>query len=57
MILVIEVSGPFQIKPGKINTSLMWRVWWLYFAIGFLKCDSLKEYGEKVGGWTHNESN
>jgi hypothetical protein len=57
MILVIEVSGPFQTKPGKINTSLMWRVWWLYFAIGFLKCDSLKEYEEKVGGWTHNESN
>jgi hypothetical protein len=52
MILVIEVNGPPQIKPGKINTSLMWRVWWLYFAIGIIKCASLKEYGERVGGWT-----
>jgi hypothetical protein len=52
MIVVLEINKPFCRKAGKFESSLMTRYWWGYFAIAFLKCKSLKEYGERVGGWT-----
>ena len=51
MIVVIEVNKPFCPKPGMFNSTLMRRFWWGYFAIAFLKCESLKEYGERCGNW------
>jgi hypothetical protein len=51
MIIIIEVDPLLQIKPGKFKSSLMTRYWWLWFAIAFVHCKSLKEYGEVVGKW------
>ena len=56
MIVVIEIDSEFQLKPGQFKSSLMTRYWWGWFAIAFLHCKSLKEYGERVGDWTEGLS-
>jgi hypothetical protein len=43
LLLFFEISGPFQIKPGyfKVQFKDGWkrRVWWLWFAIGWVRMD------------------
>lgn len=38
MILELEVSNPFQRKPGfyRSNVTII-RVWWLWFAVALLR--------------------
>lgn len=33
MLILFEISNPFQRKPGKFKSSFGWRFWWLWFAI------------------------
>jgi len=35
MILIFEISNPFQLKPGWFKSDIMFRVWWLWFAIAY----------------------
>lgn len=54
MIVVIEVNGPFQSKPGKFKSRTMTRYWWGWFAIGFIHFDSFKAFCDdykKSGEW------
>ena len=39
MILILDISNPFQIKPGCVNNGFKdvkaFRCWWLWFAITY----------------------
>lgn len=48
----LEVSGPFQAKLGRFESSLMVRYWWLIFAWGYIKMP-LDQYNERAGKWIH----
>ena len=37
MTIIFEVSNPFQKRPGKFKSRLMYRYWWLWFAVAFLR--------------------
>ena len=37
MTILIEVGGPVQWRPGLFKSRLMYRVWWLWFAVGILR--------------------
>ena len=37
MTIFIEVSFPFQRKPGFFKSRLVYRVWWLWFAFTWLR--------------------
>jgi len=37
MTLLFEVSKPFQIQPFIYNSPVMFRMGWLWFAIGIIK--------------------
>lgn len=51
MTIIFEVSKPFQPKPGYFESRLIYRVWWLWFAIGVLRVP-FKEYSETPKVWT-----
>lgn len=51
MTIVFEISKPFQLRPGRINTDLMVRYWWLYFAVAFLKVP-FKQFAETPKIWS-----
>lgn len=48
--VIIEISRPFQICPGSYNSEVVFRVWWLFFSITFLKV-SLREFSETSYTW------
>jgi len=50
MTLVFEISRPFQLTPGKFKSRLMYRYWWLWFAVGFLRVP-FKEFCETEQAW------
>lgn len=31
--------APFQWKPGRFKSTIVTRVWWLWFALSFFKVD------------------
>ena len=37
MTICIEVSGPWQWKPGKFSSQVMNRYWWGCFAVAIIK--------------------
>lgn len=53
MTIIFERSKPFQLKPGRKNTDLMVRYWWLYFAIAFLKTP-FKQFTKIESLWIKN---
>jgi hypothetical protein len=48
--IIIEVSRPFQARPGRYTSRVMYRFWWLWFAVGVLRVP-LKEYSETAYAW------
>lgn len=50
MTIIIEIDGPFQHRPGKFESRIMTRYWWLWFAITFLKIP-LWEYSSDDYEW------
>ncbi len=51
VILVLEASRPFQWKPGSFKSRLMYRAWWGWFAIGWVRV-SFREFIEAPKDWT-----
>ena len=37
MTIFLEVSRPFQARPGRYTSRVMYRFWWGWFAIGILR--------------------
>lgn len=46
MTLLFEVCGPFQWKPGRYTSCVMYRVWWLWFSVGVLRVP-LRAFSER----------
>jgi len=51
MTLIFEASGPFQKKPGLYKSRTMYRIWWLWFAVGLLRV-SFKEFAVTSYDWS-----
>lgn len=62
MIIILEINKPFQSKPGKYESNIMKRYWWLWFAITFLKIP-LQDYSkdryvwENKNEWSDDDEN
>lgn len=41
MIVEVEVSKPFQRRPGYYRSNVQRRWWWLWFAFAITKGDSM----------------
>jgi hypothetical protein len=52
VVIVFEVSGPFQAKPGYHESRLSRRWWWLWFAFSVLKLP-YKEWVETSKEWEY----
>ncbi len=52
MTIVIEIDNKYGVnwKPGKFQSRIMTRVWWLWFAIAVLHIP-LHEFGEQSFQW------
>lgn len=37
MIVELEISKPFQPKPGSYRSNVQRRAWWLWFAVALTK--------------------
>lgn len=52
MILILDISSPFQHKPGYANSNFKnvksFRCWWLWFAVTYCPL-SQYEYEEHIG--------
>jgi hypothetical protein len=56
MTIIFEANKPFQLKPGYLKTDIMFRAWWLYFAIAITK----KSLHELISGkyeWSYKKNN
>lgn len=40
MIIELEVSHPFQARPGCYHSNVQRRAWWLWFAVALTKGDA-----------------
>ena len=52
MIIILEIDDLFNAKPGKYESNIMKRYWWLWFAITILKIP-LKEYSSNKYKWEY----
>lgn len=57
MILLIDVSYPFQWRPGlrtaTFKNERMVRAWWLWFAITYCPITEVEFYAHVESGRTH----
>ena len=44
---VFEFGKPIQLKPFKFNSTIMWRIGWLWFAFAIIK-KSLYDYSTET---------
>jgi hypothetical protein len=49
-IMVIEIGKPIQWKPGKYESEVLVRYWFLVFWVSFLKV-SFREFSETSYRW------
>lgn len=50
MTLIAEIGRPVQWKPFKFSSETMYRVGWLWFAIGWLRVP-FKEFSINAYDW------
>lgn len=50
MTLIIEISRPFQARPGYFVSRVIYRVWWLWFAIAVLRVP-FRDFAETNYHW------
>jgi hypothetical protein len=50
MTFVFEISGPFQWRPGYYKGGRVVRVWWAWFALGWINC-GFGQFCREVTGW------
>lgn len=53
LLVMFEICGPFKLRPGRtvgpFKDSTMTRVWWLWFAIAWVRMD-LYEHNRWIAG-------
>ena len=47
IVIFCEFSPPAEFRPGWFNSRIMFRVWWLWFSIGWYKM-SLHDAHERI---------
>jgi hypothetical protein len=52
MTIIIEVSRPMQLKPFRFSSASMFRIGWLWFAIGWLRVP-FKEFSTTAYDWSY----
>lgn len=50
MTIFIEISRPVQLRPGRYASRVMYRCWWLWFAIGVLRVP-FNEFSATAYAW------
>lgn len=54
MIIIFEISNPFQWKPGyviyRVNDKISFRGWWLCFAVAWYQVDLKKFCDDLASG-------
>lgn len=50
MTIIIEVSRPVQLQPGRYTSPVLYRFWWLWFAVAVLRVP-FKEYSTTAYDW------
>ena len=53
MTIIIEISRPWQWRPGRFTSRIMRRAWWGFLAVGILRIP-FAEFATTAYDWRHD---